>query len=164
MKLIPLSQGKFAQVDDEDYDWLNKKKWHAHFDGVNWYAKTSFKKKENYPTRVTSVHRYILCILDPKIRTDHKDRNGLNNQRNNIRIASATQNNANKCSLGKSKYLGVSQFHEKTSTGKWRARLSHEFKHYYLGQFDTEEAAARAYDAKAKELHGEFANLNFPEE
>jgi len=161
MKLIKLTRGKFAQVDDEDYEWLNKKKWHTHFDTVNWYAKTSFKKNENYPLKVTSMHRYILGLTDPNIRVDHKDRNGLNNQRNNIRIATATQNNANKCALGKSKYLGVSQFHEGTSNGKWRARLSCNKKHYYLGQFDTEEKAARAYDVKAKELHGEFANLNF---
>lgn len=93
---------------------------------------------------------------------DHKDRNPLNNRRENIRLATRWQNHGNKTKpRGKhtSKYKGVS-FDK--STGKWYTLVCCQSKQYNLGRYDDERDAARAYDAKARELFGEFALTNFP--
>jgi hypothetical protein len=92
--------------------------------------------------------------------TDHKDFNGLNCQRNNLRNCTKSQNQMNKKSRGASNYLGVHyQYWKDSKYITASIRLKRDC--FYLGIFKTEEAAARAYDVKAKELFGEFANLNF---
>jgi hypothetical protein len=162
MKLIPLTRGKFAQVDDEDFERLNKLKWNADKAGDTWYA-TRLEQK-NYKRTKFKMHRFILGITDSKILVDHKDRNGLNNQKSNLRIATRSQNNANRKSgkNAKSKYLGVTIKKYKNST-YYHATMTFNQKRIHIGSYKTEEEAARAYDKVAKINHGEFANLNFPE-
>ena len=98
---------------------------------------------------------------------DHRDGNGLNNRRGNLREADKSQNNAN--SPGRrsrtSKYKGVGLRYGKwrTTPKHWMAKITWHGHTKYLGYHYTEEAAAKAYDQAAKELHGEFAWLNFPE-
>jgi hypothetical protein len=93
---------------------------------------------------------------------DHRDRNGLNNTKQNLRLATRSQNNCNTMHRrGSSKYRGVSREKE---TGKWKCKICFNGICIYLGLFEAEEDAARAYDKAAKELHGEFASLNFPAE
>lgn len=151
MKKIPLTKGKFALVDDADFEWLNQWKWYA-------------QKRNNGDTaarrhgrKIIAMHRFILGITDPKIVVDHKDHNILNNQRYNIRGATISQNNANIRSHkdSTSKYLGVCLLGK-----KWFASAQKNRKIYRLGYFDSEIEAAKAYNDKAVELHGEFANLN----
>lgn len=160
MKLIPLTHRKFAQVDDEDYDFLMQWKWYAS-DGRNGHSfYASRREKKNL--RFMQMHRQILNLTDPQIKVDHKDGNGLNNQRSNIRPCTQSQNLANKRACGKSKYLGVSPSNRKTL--KWYACIKPAgSKTISLGCFKTEEEAARAYDDAAKKHFGEFANLNFPD-
>lgn len=169
MKLIPLSKGKaFAQVDDEDYDELMKYSWSV----VTGPGKT----KVQYAMRRTSVgggrgigrgkriniymHKVLLPPPENRI-TDHKDRNGLNNQRSNLRIATYRQNSCN-CSRPDQEYRGV--YFEKNRTPGFCAIVKIQGKKKFLGYFETREEAARAYDSLAVEYHGEFAVLNFPEE
>lgn len=157
MKKIPLTQGKFALVDDEDFEYLNQWKWFAHKRGSGYYATRKEKNKQ------ISMHRQIMSVNDISVLIDHRDRNSLNNQRNNLRTASRSQNNANTISRKNSysKYLGVSLFRKtKAGKGKWRASIGKDKKIYHLGYFKTEQQAAIAYNKKALELHGEFANLN----
>jgi hypothetical protein len=92
---------------------------------------------------------------------DHKDRNHFNNQKENLRPCGYSQNCANvpKVHKGTSKYKGVSFC---SQTKRWRAQIMRYRKQVNIGRFDTEEEAARAYDAKAVEIFGEFAFLNFP--
>ncbi len=153
MKLIPLSKnnknltGKyFAIVDDDMYDYLM---------GRNWFVRLVRGKPYVYSSKIL-LHREVMGIMDSKVFIDHKDRNGLNCQKGNLRICTNSQNQANKASRPRSssKYLGV---HWHKNGNKWRAKV----KNISLGLFEIEEDAARAYDAKAKEIHGEFANLNF---
>lgn len=103
------------------------------------------------------MHRQILGLTDPKIFTDHKDHNGLNNQRSNLRIATHGQNMANKSPSGKSKYMGVSW---NKNDKKWRSQIRKNRVTIYLGSYINEIDAAIAYNNKAVEVHGEFANLN----
>lgn len=158
MKKIPLNksgkgkQGLFALVDDEDFEKLNKHLWHPviHPTKKTIYAATNHIKPN-------LMHRLILGLTNPKELGDHADHDGLNNQKYNLRKCTISQNNANRTPKGKSKYLGVS-WH--LSGKKWNATIKKDNKTIYLGAFINEEEAAIAYNKKALELHGEFANLN----
>jgi hypothetical protein len=91
---------------------------------------------------------------------DHKDGNGLNNCRDNLRVCTRRQNQANRRSRrGVSRFVGVYPHKD-----KWIAEITSHGRHFYLGYFDDEVQAAKARDRKAWELHGEFAYLNFPED
>ena len=94
----------------------------------------------------------------PKLYVDHKDRDGLNNQKFNLRLTTQIQNRANSCSrIGVSKYKGVVL---NKPCKFWRARISFMRKSYALGYFINEIDAAKAYDTAAVKFHGEYANLN----
>ncbi len=161
MKQIPLTQGKFALVDDEDYEYLNQFKWLARISPTSssFYAMRACSRKLKKKSRTIMMHRVLLNVADPKTYIDHKDKNGLNNQRNNIRIATHSQNMINRrFKKGSSKYKGVA-WHK--ATGKWQASIQVDKVTKYLGVHACEEVAARVYDKAAKELHGEFAVYNF---
>ena len=157
MKLISLSHGLFAQVDDEDFEYLNQFKWKLlRINTLNYSIR--YGKNGHY-----LMHREIMKIKKNEM-IDHKDRNGLNNQKNNLRIATRSQNGANRKSCGSSNYLGVSKNLDYRKNGekiRWRTQIQKNGIKIKLGSFKTEIEAAKAYDLKAKELHGEFANLNF---
>ncbi len=151
---VPLSRGMFATVDPVDFRTVYKIKWHAHPNhDRSWYARGKLNGKKVF------MHAMLLGSKG----VDHKDGNGLNNTRGNLRIATSQQNarNRRKKQGGvTSKFKGVYLF----SAGKWRATITYGNKQHSLGMFRIEEDAARAYDTAAKVHHGEFAVLNFPEE
>lgn len=159
MKEIKLTQGQVALVDDEDYEYLNQWKWYAQKSRGTFYA-CRYTKNE-----VLIMHRIILNTPF-NMEVDHRDHNGLNNQRHNIRNCTRSQNHMNKDPRGSSKYLGVSW---DKSRNKWRAFIqtrqisNGKRKTLFNGQYNTEEEAAIAYNEAAKRLHGEFANLNIIE-
>lgn len=152
MKLIPLSQGKFSQVDDEDFEWLNQWKWYA-YKGINdvFYVARSIGRKQ------IKMHRLILGLTIFEERGDHIDHNGLNNQRINLRKCTHQENCKNRKSAkgSSSKYLGV-----RLKINRWNARITVLKKQKHLGYFKTEIDAAKAYNEAAIKYHGEFANLN----
>lgn len=158
MKQIELSQGKIALVDDEDYEFLNQFKWYAFF---NKYTNSFYAARGNYKTKSTIyMHRLILNLNDRHTMADHIDHDTLNNQRFNLRCANRSQNAANSKSRlnSSSKYLGVCW---DKNRNKWKAQIFKD-KQMLIGRFDNEKDAAKAYDVRAKQFHGEFANLNFP--
>lgn len=157
MKEIPLSQGKTALVDDEDYDWLSQWKWYAvKMKGKFWYA----SRKENNPKRhAVFMHREIM--MAPKgMDIDHHDGNGLNNTRKNLRVCTRSENACNRRLpiINTTGYKGVTW---NKLEQKYKARIVTNGKGIHLGYFSDPLQAAFAYDEAAKKYHGEFAKLNF---
>ena len=153
IRFIPLTRGKFAIVDADDYAWLGRFKWHCVVNKKRAYAYHSFEKKN------TSMHRIIMKPPGGMV-VDHIDGNGLNNTRKNLRICTPRQNTCNSKGQGKtSGYKGVCRI---KNSKKWLAQITYTRKNKKIGCFETEITAAQAYDRKAKELFGEFAYLNFP--
>ena len=149
MRKIKLTQGKCALVDDKDFDHLNQWKWRV--------SQLNYAIRRIYPSqKLLLMHRVIMKLTDKLLVVDHKDHNGLNNQKSNLRICTKSQNNTYRKNVrGVSKYRGVSRH------GKgWQSQLSKDWKKIYIGKFATEIEAAIAYNKKALELHGEFAKLN----
>jgi hypothetical protein len=145
---------KVVVVDDEDYPLLSRYAWSLDHKG---YAKTSA-----FGTTV-KIHRMILNAPKDAL-VDHKDRDKLNNRKANLRLCDNAFNQANtdkrefiKGKPTSSKYKGV---HWRKDMDKWIARLSYMNKRIHLGSFDSEEEAALAYNEKALEVWGEYANLN----
>lgn len=159
VKSITLTRGVVALVDDEDYERINQHNWHAQAAKNKYYA-CAHMEQNGKRTKVY-MHRYILGAPEG-MQVDHIDNCGLNNCRSNLRLVNQSQNlmAARKLKKGKSsKYRGVSLL-QTTSGNYWQAHLSGK----YVGNFYTEEEAAKARDAAAKEKYGEVAWLNFPDE
>ncbi len=159
MKTIPLNLGKVALVDDADYDALILgPRWFAKPSGKNFYVTRQIVQEGKPGKYTTEMMHKLLC---PSGRVDHRDGDGCNNQRDNLRPATAQQNsrNSSKRRGTVSRFKGVS-WHKQSK--KWVAALRIYKKHHYIGIYSTEEEAARAYDAEAKLFYAEFARLNFP--
>lgn len=150
MMQIKLTNGKVAFVDDKDYPTISQYKWYYHKYRDKEYAKTYINRKK------VSMHRLILGLVGPEI--DHRDGNGLNNQRFNLRYATKQQNAANRGPQrnNTSGFKGVTKNHN-----NWKAQIKYNGEKIYLGTFKTKEEAARRHDTKAKELFGDFAKTNF---
>lgn len=164
MKKIKLGRNGdqgFAKVDDADYPALNEYIWTRQAIGKNFYA-VRFEYSPTGKNKLIRMHREILGEKAGPC-TDHIDGDGLNNQRENLRVCVKGQNSYNrkKSKKNASKYKGVFPYHGKNGT-TWRALIGHNGKIEHLGMFDTEEAAAHAYDLMAKKYFGEFARLNLP--
>lgn len=172
MKQIELKgkngSGVFCLVDDDDYESLSKKSWYIKKNTqCTDYARANFKQSDGTFKSIL-MHRVIMCVTDPEIKIDHKDGNGLNNQKNNLRFSTTSQNAMNKKAkiTSTSQYLGVSICSVQGGRYKyWQVSIKAEGKCKALGTFpytdEGEILAAKRYDEKAKEYFGEFANLNF---
>lgn len=145
-KLIPLNNKSYAVVDNEDFEELSK---------YNWRCKKGYADTH----KLGLMHRFIMNAPDNML-VDHEDGNPLNNRRSNLRLATMAQNTYNKKPLvgSTSRFLGVCW---DKSKNKWVAQIGFNNTNIYLGRFNVEYEADLAYDKKALELFGEFANLNF---
>lgn len=149
MKTIVLYRGELCRVDDEDFEKLSQYSWSV---GGSGYAMAWVNG------RMITMHQ-LLTKTSRGMPTDHIDRNKLNNQRNNLRVCTQSENVAN----GKMRANNMSGYRGVIwSRDKWFAQIKKNYKNRRIGPFNSPKQAAQAYDAKAKELHGEFASLNFP--
>jgi hypothetical protein len=159
---IRLTQGKYAIVDPEDYERLNRYKWCALRRKNGYYAGRTASVHSRHRGRYILMHRAIIEAPYPLV-VDHINRNGLDNRKANLRAVTQAQNVLNgvhkKRANSHSRYRGVS-WHG--GRDKWAVQICHNGKHKTIGYFKDEIDAAKAYDEAAKKYHKGFAVLNFP--
>lgn len=149
---IPLKDGTIALCDEDRMDKVNLYTWYSH------------KSTGGYPAAYVDgnkcMHLHRFLYPEAKEHLDHINGNILDNRSCNLRFATNRENsrNANKRHDNTTGYKGVVR-----AKNGFECRIGYNYKRYFLGYFKNAEEAAHAYDAKAKELHGEFARLNFPE-
>jgi len=153
MKKIELTKNKVALVDDEDYEFLNRWKWYAAKGGQTYYARRNTQYSDG-KQHTLFMHR-LLMMPAPEQEVDHKDRDGLNNQKANLRVCTHRENTARSMRKNKTSYRGVEKH-----GNKWRASINSYKKRIYLGSYHTPEEAATAFNKAAIERYGEFACLN----
>lgn len=150
MRHIELTNGGCTTVSDIDYQKLCEHRWHSIRNKRNIYVRAWICQKK------ILMHRFILDAKKGE-QVDHKNGNGLDNTRENIRICSSQENAMNRrIQTHSSKYKGV-RWHD---NGKWVARIKISGKLKHIGCFSSEEGAAAAYNVAAVSLFGEFAKLN----
>ena len=156
MKTIPLTKGKVALVDNEDYDYVSQYKWHAIKRKCVWYA-SRVMYRQGKPKHVF-LHAFLMNPQDG-LQVDHIDGDGLNCTRANMRLCTPAENTRNRRRpiTNTSGYKGVS-WHK--LRGKWIAWIGVNGKNKYLGLFESKDEAAQAYNEAASLHYGEFARLN----
>jgi hypothetical protein len=157
-RLIPLTKGYYAIIDAADHEAISSVIWSV-FE-TRWTRYACRVVKRNGKQKMIMMHREIAAAGDTQV-VDHENRNGLDNRRRNLRICTNQQNSMNTRSRpGTSRFKGVCL---DKRLGKWSAQITINGKKKHLGFFLEEWEAARAYDGAAKDLFGNFANLNFKE-
>jgi hypothetical protein len=156
-RLIPLTKGQNAIVDTEDWELLNQFNWAA-----KWHPKENrfYAVRRGNDGKIKFMHRFLLGEPGGK-EVDHKDHNGLNNRRSNLRPCTSRQNKFNSSNRknNTSGYRGV--YFDKRKN-KWNVEIRKDGRHIFVGYFSDPKEAARARDRVVREIHGEFAVLNFP--
>lgn len=153
MREISLGQGEVALVDDADYEWLNQWKWtpiRPKRGGI--YARRTSRCKPFL------MHRLILNTPDG-MQTDHRNGNGLDNRRANLRVATKAQNQHNQRLQNRPKTSRFKGVHLDPH-GAWVAQIKNGGDCLYIGRFASEIEAATAYNLAASKKHGDFARLN----
>jgi hypothetical protein len=156
MKTIKLTKGMFALVDDEDFEEINKYKWHAQKIGRKHYASRTIHVPNG--KRVAQRMHCAIIKTPEGMDTDHIDGDGLNNTKNNLRVCTRGENLRNQGkspSRNKSGFKGVSWFEKRR---KWVAQIGVGGKNIGLGHFKEIEQAHEAYVKACIKYHGEFAN------
>lgn len=158
MKEIGLTQGYTALISNKDFARVSQYQWYA-----------SVKKRKdgsvkavyavNKRKAIVLMHRFILGITNPKIKVDHKNFSGLDNQRKNLRVATDVQNNRNK-RIGSANLSGVKGVSWHLRDMKWQANIVVNRKSKFLGYFYQLSDAKEAYNRAAKKYFGKFAFLN----
>lgn len=140
-------------IDKEDREKLRQYEWKVDV------VRPNYKRIVSRQTRNVRLGRFLLGIIDGCV-VDHRDGNGFNNQKQNLRIVTYSQNamNSKISTKNKTGYKGVSM----TKYGRYDAHACINGKQYYIGRYLTAEEAAHAYDKFARTIHGEYGCYNFP--
>lgn len=153
MKEIPLTQGKVAIVDDEDYPDLIKHNWHVSLSSSGQPYAVRTVKKANGKQTSQMLSRFLMGVTEKNQEVDHKNHDTLDNRRINLRICSRRQNQQNRLGKMNSKYPGVTWHRGKN---RWQARISVSGKRVHLGHFVDELDAAKAYERGVRSLGEEL--------
>lgn len=163
-KTITMKHGHVLTVSDEDYEWACQYYWFPQVwknrkgeDSIVYATRTT--PMVNYkPGKKIYMHRELMGVTDRKLQVDHKDHNGLNNTRENLRVCERTQNlgNARISVRNTSGHKGVTWYKD---YGMWMAQISCKGKRTCIGYFKSKEVAAEAYRREAERLFGEYANV-----
>jgi hypothetical protein len=151
-RMVPLTQGMYAKVDEGEYDRLAQNAWV--------YTAHGYAARKPNQSELIPMHREIMST-PPGMVADHINGNRLDNRRANLRNCTHAENCRNRGAHVRQKTSQYKGVYRDKSADRWYACARFNKKRYWLGTFYSEEEAARAYDAKAKELYGDFARLNF---
>jgi len=157
-KKIQLTQGKYAIVDDDDYERLSIRKWYAQKGGIDFIAARQCSCPYYDQRFAVLMHRQITSC--PRgLQVDHINHNTLDNRKCNLRICTNSQNHGNMIIQRdkSSKYKGVTW---NSKRKKWIASIGENGKNYYLGSFEDEIEAAKTYIRAARKQFGDFALVN----
>lgn len=157
LEIVSKKHGKhIAYFDDDDFTKISAYKWNIRR-GRNTYYATANVYKEGKRVCDITMHRLVMNF--PKAFVDHKDGNGLNNVKSNLRECTPTENNRN-CQVAKNSYVGYKgvRFHKRDKL--FFASIGVNYKRIHLGYFKKAEDAAIAYNEAAKKYFGDFAKLN----
>lgn len=164
MKTIELSQNKTAIVDDADYEWLSQWKWHylKNKNGIGYAVRKIGDYKGDKPKWTRFIMHREIMRPPANMEIDHINGNTVDNRRSNLRIVTRKQNRQNSRARNdrKSKYKGVIWIEQRQ---RWRAYIG-DGKAIYLGSFESEMEAAKAYDKAARGRFGQYAWVNFKED
>jgi len=150
MKTIELTRGKVTVVDDDDFPSLCRYKWA--------FTSNGYAARGVWKGKTILMHRLLLDA--PKgVEVDHKNRDKLDNRRENIRLCSGAQNKQNR-GIQKNNISGYRGVHWSSLNDKWRATIDVNGKRHHLGLFYEERDAALAYNESAKKFYGAFAFIN----
>jgi len=160
MKEIKLTQGYVALVDDEDYEMVKYFKWHVFKrKGGNCYAFAYIGRINNLCKEI-SLHQLVFRHVKDGYEIDHIDGNGLNNQKNNLRLCTHQENCRNKVVTKDSKLpKGVSLLKDSYRNKRYLARIRFNDKLICLGTFYTEKEASDAYNKASIKYFGEFVRI-----
>lgn len=155
MKKIKLTQGKYALIDDEEYEKVKNFSWYAaKMRNGRYYVQCS----KNSSHKALKLHRVIMNCNNSKIKIDHINRNPLDNRKNNLRFCTNSQNgqNVNKSKRNTSGFKGV---YFRSDRNKWRSYITVDKKIIYLGLFNSKKEASIAYNNATLKYHKEFSYL-----
>lgn len=156
---IHLSQGKRTIIDAEDAEWAEQFNWSLNTKG---YVFRRARRGEDRPYGSSILLSREVMKCPEHLWVDHVNHDVRDNRRNNLRCATISENAGN-MRMQKRNRAGRKGVRLVVSTNKWSARIQRDGKNIHLGCFTTPDEAARAYDAAAKEMFGEFAWVNFPD-
>jgi hypothetical protein len=159
--MLPVkSNGKWLYTFVDVQTFMNVKDYNWHL-GNRGYAMTHVRKEDGSRTQV-GIHRMAMNLsFGDKVDVDHIDGNKLNNHRRNLRICDRSENLSNR-GFQKNNTSGYKGVCFDKRANKWMSQIQHQGRKIHIGYYFTPEEAAHAYDAKARELHGEFGTYNFP--
>jgi hypothetical protein len=151
---VPLTQGYVAVIDAADVPIVDGRNWRAMVNKTNVYAVRGEKPVDGAPPVTILMHR-VLTDAPKGLEVDHKDCDGINNRRCNLRIATRSQNQHNQ-RLRHSNLVGFKGVSWHKASAKWQAIICIDSKNHWLGLHDTPEDAHGAYCEASKKLHGDF--------